>query len=126
MNVGFHSPDHIRAFGQLGAAEQHAQPAPWPSPGDLDSPAPTANELNCREIFLPPHSGQAAVSLLLMLRTSFSNFALHDSQTYSYIGTIHLTHRGSCYSSEAGLMEKCSATIRICDLLSSRSPVNMR
>ena len=71
-------------LGQEGAALQQAQPAPWPPALELlDCPAPTANELNCRLVLTPPHFGQAAASVLLMLRTSFSNLDLQDSQTYS-------------------------------------------
>jgi len=72
-------------LGHIGAPAQQAHPAPWPPPllADWVSPAPTENELNWREVFSPPHLGHSTVSVLLMLRTSFSNFELQDSQTYS-------------------------------------------
>jgi hypothetical protein len=76
--------DQSARFGQEGAALQQAHPPPCPPTlGLLDCPAPTANELNWRLVLAAPHFGQAAASVLLMLRTSFSNFDLQVSQTYS-------------------------------------------
>jgi hypothetical protein len=66
----------------MGAAEQQPHPAPWDWES-FPSPPPTAKELNWRLVFFPPHFGHSITSVLFMLRTSFSNFFLQDSQTYS-------------------------------------------
>jgi len=50
-----------------------------PPRGDSDG---TANTLSSRSVFFEPHDGQIAVCSA-MLRTSFSNFILHDLHVYS-------------------------------------------
>jgi hypothetical protein len=45
--------------------------------------APTANTLSVRDVFFDPHFGQAILSSLVILFTSFSKFSLHSPQLYS-------------------------------------------
>lgn len=68
--------------GHVPAELQQPHPPPWP-PDGLAWAEPTAKALNCRRALFLPQLGHSTLSALDMLRTSFSNRALQDSQTYS-------------------------------------------
>jgi hypothetical protein len=81
--------DRPACASRQSIAHDPGGPPQRPHMGASDEPAPfgdaelTANTLSVRAVFGDPHCGHFTLASPLIVRTSCSNFPLHDWQVYS-------------------------------------------